>query len=223
MKLVHDSFQFHIELPEGEIIHLIVESPSLFYEYSKEIMKQIQGDEGRFLLSHEGQSVNIGKSVGTALSPFSIDSNQKPIVSKAISLIKEEILTSSYLESLQQINNIISNMIDDAAVTLNLSINYEQITDVNTLLKVMSIDFDEISDLSLTEQLIDYIKIIKNIMSTKIYVFCNFSPFLNGSDVMHLQKLCQHEKVTILMIDNMNRESFIGKKYIIDKDLCEIV
>ena len=50
MKLVHPDFEFHIELPKEEIIHLIIENPSCFYKYSQELMKQIQGEEGKFVL-----------------------------------------------------------------------------------------------------------------------------------------------------------------------------
>lgn len=223
MKLVHPDFEFHIELPKEEIIHLIIENPSCFYKYSQELMKQIQGEEGKFILSDESKLLSINKDMSTVLSPFLIDTNQKPIVNRAISLIKEEILSTAYLETLKQVNDILSQMIENAAVSLNFSINYEQVTDISTLLKVMSIDFEEIDNLTLIEKLIEYINTVSNIMSVKMFAFCNFAPYLSDSDYSYLHELCEYEKITILLIDNEDNELFKGQKYIIDKDLCEII
>lgn len=62
MRLVNSRYGINIEFRENEINTLIVEKPEFLTDVVQNIMKQIEGEEGDFVLS-DNTSIKIDKDV----------------------------------------------------------------------------------------------------------------------------------------------------------------
>ena len=111
MKIVHPDYQMHIQLVEGEVISLIIESPPHFFRYIEELFGQFCGNEGRFVLSEAGSILKINKYMDFITNPFSISINQKNVINKVYALLKEQVMTSDGIEMFYKINADIASLI----------------------------------------------------------------------------------------------------------------
>ena len=59
MKLVHQDYSFQIEFEENVVQKLIIESPHILSSFLVELKRQINGKEGKWVLSHEGEVLEI--------------------------------------------------------------------------------------------------------------------------------------------------------------------
>ena len=225
MKLVHPDYILQILLAEGSINSLVIENPTQFFKYLEELYTQINSQEGSFVLSEEGSILKISKYIHFIESPFSIDINQKSVLNKILNLLKDEIMSSNEIETFYHINTKLSEMIDSASEAIGFSLQYEEIPDILNLLKVMNIKLAQNKSEHLVETLIDYLKIVSQILGTKIIVFANMNSYLNADDMTFLKEIAMYEKLTLLFIDNCEPKCYniYDNKYIIDADLCEII
>jgi CRISPR type II-A/NMEMI-associated protein Csn2 len=225
MKLVHPDYQMQIQFVEGEIISLVIESEQHFFKYIYELYGQFCGREGRLVLSEAGNILKINKYVDFINNPFSININQKNVINKVYALLKEQILTSEEIENFYKINSDIVNLIESIGDTLNLPIKYEAVEDITTFFKFMSVELMMDEADSLVEKLTEYVKVIAQVLGVKVIILANMIPYLNNADLQYIKKIAEYEKVTVLLIDNYEKEgyNFYDAKYIIDADLCEII
>jgi len=225
MKIVHPDYQMQIHFVEGEIISLVIESSPHFFRYVEELFAQFCGNEGRFVLSEEGNILKIDNYLDFVISPFTININSKNIVSKIYAMMKEQVMTSDEIEMFYKINADMGNLIERAIVALNFPIQYEEVEDVTTFLKLMNVALLVEEGESLVEKLTEYIKVVAQVLGIKVVVLANVQPYLSEADLRYIKKIAEYEKVTVLFIDNDEKECYncYDAKYIIDADLCEII
>lgn len=81
----------------------------------------------------------------------------------------------------------------------------------------------ETDSISMVEKLCEYIKIVTRLLDIKLVVLCNIWSFLTDNEIEVICKTASYEECNLLLLENkeMASNSCI-KRYIIDKDGCEI-
>ena len=82
MKLVHINLNEGILVDAINCTEWVIESPEYFSEYVMELAGQVEGKEGRFVLSDNEKEVDISKNVELIFNIFALDINERKLISK---------------------------------------------------------------------------------------------------------------------------------------------
>jgi len=223
MKLVHPMIEQHIVLNENIINVLVVENSRLLSELIIDLKNQTEGKDGKFVLSNDGNIKHISKNVVLVLNIFSIDINERKILNKLYQQLQEISVNEKYYLDTINLKATISKFIISLEEDLTFDIDYEQEFSMVSLFKASNVKiYTENS--SIIENIIEYIKVIEELINDKLFIFINLKSFLSNDDIQELYKFVCYNKTNILLLENKkyNKEFPEEKVIIIDNDLCEI-
>lgn len=99
---------------------------------------------------------------------------------------------------------------------------FETELDVPGLLKIAGVKYEE-TEIDFLEKLIRYIKTIVRVLSIKVIVFINLRSYLSETQMQEVIKEIEYQEIQAIFMENQERVGLEGgKRYIIDKDQCEI-
>ena len=221
MKFIHSGYVICIEFEENWMEVLVIESPQILTEIVIELKNQCMGQEGRFVLSKDNEILSMKKEIEFVLEPFSLDCNNKKILSKIYqTLEKNEVnypneYRAKFNESLMQYLDYICNQSE-------ISLDYSENIDFQDILKMADVKVRTESE-TLLEQVLEQILLQNQLLGQNLFVFLNLKSFLSAEEIKELYKECFYKKIFLLLI-----ESNVGEKMdeervcLIDKDLCII-
>ncbi|MGB5824120.1 MAG: type II-A CRISPR-associated protein Csn2 [Proteocatella sp.] len=224
MKIVHPSIERQIVFEENRVNVLIIENQKMLSDMIEELIRQINGESGNFVISENMEFVNISKSAEICIDMFSLEINSKKLITKLYEKLREKAMDENiYLDTkmiLGEVLTYIENLMS-ASDEYPLVCNYNM--DINSILKVADIKFD-ISSSGYLERIIDYISITHEFCNVKLFIFVNLKNFLLPEELEEFYKTIFYKKIDVLLFENTERE--IASKaeyiYIIDKDYCQI-
>ena len=221
MKLVHSEYDIKIELKENNVNLLVIENRKLMTELVYELYNQCNGLDGRFVLSNDMKELKIDKEASIVLEPFTINCNDRKVISKLYQELEELALENLYAESMELYSNILkySNELCQM-VPYNLKIRSDLTpTDI---IKLSNVKIEEDGG-SLLEKLVNYLGVMCNICRIKLVIFVNIKTFLNNDELEELYKYANYNKIQLLMIESIyNNDIMCEKTIVIDKDMCII-
>jgi CRISPR-associated protein Csn2 len=222
MKLISKKFQKHIIFSENTINVIRIENSRLFTQIIEELMYQSEGNEGSFILSQENEILNIQKHIDIIYSPLMLEINQKRIVNKLYSTIRNYALMDFSLETMEietSIYQYILSLVNNIEGPITLQDNF----DINGLLKLFDVKFS-FEESSLISRLYDYLKVAHYYSDTKCFVFINLKSYLNNDEIEALYQFVNLSKINVLLLESGSIDflSEYEETLVIDKDLCEI-
>lgn len=222
MKLAHPVMGKTIEFKEGIVLCWVIENPTLCYQNVMELLNQINGKEGRYVLSQEMQELKISKEMGILLEPYTIDFSSKKILNSLYSELKEIAYQSSYYMETKEIISKLYQYVLKLEKELPYAIECKEDTDILQLLKALHIELAVDAE-TLLEKLILYIKLCGRLLHYKVLVLVSFKYYFSKEEWNEVYKTANYEKVYLLLIENSDFQKMEGEeKYIIDKEMCEI-
>ncbi len=223
MKLVHPDYSFQLEFEEGRAIELIIENPSVFTSFINELLLQLEGEEGRFVLSHEYDVIEVNQKLECIINPFDLDVNKKKIINKLYALIKQEVIMSELMVEMGEAYHKFIEIINKIEGNVDYPLSYRDDIDINNFLKFMDVKL-QLDEGSVLEKIVDYTKILHELMRYDIIVLVNIQSYLSHKELEELLKYAFYEEIHFLFIESIDRGNINDniKKVIIDKDLCEI-
>lgn len=211
-----------LEFKENEAIVLVLESPVLMRQYLDELAKQINGEEGLFVLSDKDKTLDIAKKVDLIFTPFGIDINEKRCLNKIYSQLKEIAYDEKNYVDTQQIFSSLSQYFIELEQELNVSLAYDSEIDFMQLVKAMGIKIEDYAE-DMCESLGQYMTVVQHILNKKMFVFINLSSYLTKEEMEELLRQTFYQKINVLLIENREIHFDLDHKcYIIDSDKCEI-
>lgn len=222
MKLVCADWERQILLDSQRITEWIVESPDLFSQIVQQLQQQINGGSAGFVLSDSEKELALSKCAEMIVNPFAIDFNDKKIQKK----LYAELLEISKGKELYLTTQEILNSLNNYFLQLESISGYELETDVEVdmlaLFKAMGIQVQDYAA-DFFETLIQYIKVMADLMKKKLIIFVNIRSYLNDIQIEQVSEIAVYNEIAILFIENIQRDfSKQRRYYIIDKDGCEI-
>ena len=221
MKLVNSKYNLSMEWEENKSTTLIVENKDNMLNIINNLINQLSGQEGDFVLSDEVK-VKWEKQADFVLEPFTINFNNKKILSKMYEQMFD--VSKDEIEDYNSINNVIINAIDKVTQRVEYNnIVYNLDFDWKNIYKLYDVKIGEDYD-NLSEKIEEYIKIIADVLHIKLVIFLNLKEYLSKIELENIQQICFYKKINLLLLESEEREKIENEKtFIIDKDRCLIV
>lgn len=221
MKLVHPDMEGQIRFDFQKPCEWIIESPDVFLKFVRELYSQLEGKEGRFVLSDE-EEINLSKYAEIIINPLNVDINDRKVLNKLYAELAgfafgEEL----YLETQQMLAGF-----QEYFLKLEHGSDYfletDSEIDMMAVFKAMGIKFQNCAD-DLIENLCQYIEIMASLVKKKVFILVNFRSYINDDQLKLLLENIRYKEVALFFIENVERELPEGVcRYIIDCDKCEI-
>ncbi|MED9946951.1 MAG: type II-A CRISPR-associated protein Csn2 [Peptacetobacter hiranonis] len=225
MKLVHPEFNYQIEFRENIVNLIVIEDKKVFREYVGELYSQCMelNDSGRFVLSNEEKEIKLSKKVEIILDFYSLDINNKKIITKVYNKLKEISTEEDMYVETGKINSEIVRYVDKIVDISDYPLEFSIDIDIVDLFKMASVKFlkDYTSEL---DRICDYINVVNEITGKDIFIFVNFRDFFELDELEEFYKFITYKKIFLIMIENEINDvcNEFEKIFVLDEDLCEI-
>lgn len=224
MKIIHPIFQEPIVLEDDKVCVIQIENKRCYRELLCEIFYQSNHTlEGRFLVTEEAKSFDLGKDVHIITDILSIDSNQRKIISKLYQRLEATAEENDfYLETqevLSKIQKFISLLTDNETVALN----FKEEVSLQDLFKIADVKIES-ENIRLLEKLLDYLGIVQEFLKPKCIIVMGLKQFFEKEELEEIYKFAVYQEIQLVLIENVRDvENYEREeKVIIDEDLCEI-
>lgn len=221
MKLLFPEYQLELLLSEDKITVLTVENVKAYTECLWELWKQTKGQEGKAILFDGEKSLPIAKETEYVINPFEIDCNDKKILTKLYTEIREQVDEQMALETVEMNRNIILYL-EKVTHQVPYLLEYDIEFDLVPLLKMNNVRIQNFGE-SLLEKLIEYIKVVHRICHIDIFIFVNLKQYLTCEELKQLYEEVFYEKIMVVILESvLTRHLDSEKHWILDQDLCII-
>lgn len=225
MKLVHPEFNYQIEFRENVVNLIVIEDKKVFRKYVGGLYSQCMelNDSGRFVLSNEEQEIKLSKKAEIILDFYSLDINNKKIITKVYNKLKEISTEEDMYVETGKINSEIVRYVDKIVDISDYPLEFSVDMDIVDLFKMTNVKFlkDYASEL---DRICDYISVVNEITGKDIFIFVNFRDFFKLDELKEFYKFAAYKKIFLIMIENTVIDicDEFEKVFILDEDLCEI-
>lgn len=218
-KIAHLKYNFFITLEENRVNELVIENPSVMSELVQELSVQYEGENGNFVLSEVDKILSIEKTMVFVKDPFSIDVNQRKILSKLYSELGEYVNAVYSQEKDSFIREYIQYM-NYICGKSELFLDYDAEPDIQDVFKLAKIKIDSQAE-NLLNRIVECIKVFAELLHQEIFVFLNLKLYFTKEEISTLYKECFYRKIHLILIEAVFEEKLTGEKVcIIDRDKC---
>ena len=221
MKLAHYMFREMINFTENKVYVLIIEQPYLLRKTIDQLEKQTQGESGEYVLSNDQRILEFHKKAELITDPFHIAFDQKKILTKLQKNACEE--SEAFIELVQELFLRMNELGSKICTAAEYDLTFSAITQAEQLIRILNFQIDA-ERLSMAEQLLEYMKIMRSLFGKELFILINLKSFLTKDELMSFYKAVQYEKFTLLLIESFQKDppNELEIFKIIDQDLCEI-
>lgn len=221
MKLVYPEYDLNLELEENKVNILVIENHEVLAEIVRELYCQCSGGEGKFALSEGNKILQISKSVNFMLDMFSLNCNDKKIITKLYQEIEELAMENMVQESME-INTVVVEYLEKMCDQVPYHMCYQAQILPAMFLKMVDLRF-EAEGGTLLESIIEYLGITNKIFHYTTNIFLNLKMFLTTGELQRLYEYAFYNKISLILIEGYRGEKQSGEKAtIIDIDKCTI-
>lgn len=221
MKMVNAGYGLTIQFREDQAAVLVVERPSLLSDITVQLLAQMDGEAGDFLISEEGREIRFSKSVALVMNPFQIDFNDRRTINKLYSELKTS--AEAGLVDRMSINTLAIEAMDRILTTTSYrGIVHNLDFDWDKLFHMYEVRIEDQFD-STAEKICEYIKIMRDLFEIRLMVFFNLHTYLEPEELEYVYKLAAYYKIQLLLIEGREYPMISNEHtYIIDSDCCVI-
>lgn len=221
MKLVNKFYNIEIELIENQVTIITVENPEAYSKCVGDIWNQVSGNEGDFILSECDKIKNISKEMDCIINPFSLDCNNKKIVTRLYQELKLQ-ADNLMQEEVSMLNANIIEFLDKLLFSVPYNTTYELDIDMSNLLKLYNVGIETKAE-RLIDVIVEYFKVMLKLCNINIFVFIDLKHYLSKEHLEQLYQELFYLKIYLIIIEPIQTERLQNEKYwIIDNDLCII-
>lgn len=221
MKFIYSPYQLEIDIREQQITVLTIENPKAYSEILSDLWNQKEGMEGKLILSENEKVKKISKDVDLVFNPFSLDCNNKKVLTKLHQELKEltnENLLNESVEINKQILEYLEKVINQAPYSLDYEVDF----DVMNLLKIYDVRVDSLAE-NLLEKIVEYIKVMNRICNIQIFIFVGLKQYLTVNELEQLYEFVFYEHISVIILEAVFAKTINGEKgWILDSDFCII-
>ncbi len=222
IKIVHVHIETPLVLNENCPQLLIVENPNEFYRFVSDLDRQMEGEEGEFVFSRNGDIISAEKYGTMICDPFHFELNDKKILNLLYKYLEKNSL-GEYLSYFNKATAQTVSFLEELAFSVPFSLSYSEPQPIDYF-KSADVRFEKTYE-SLEEKLLCYINALIELKKCEFFIFVNLKSVLNDEKLLQVYNHCQSEKVGVLLIENNCRRPLLPceKAIMITEDLCEIL
>ena len=221
MRLVYAPYGIELNLVENQICTLVVEQPKAFCEILQNLISQINGEPGAWVLSETDTIFPFAKMCALIDNPLMVHCNEKKILTKLYKELTGNVNSMMY-EAYSRINSDMVNFLEQLLHTVPYHLDMELEIDASDILKAYDVKIVENHEEPL-EMLIDYLRAISSICGICVVWLLNLKQFFSKEQVQQLYEFCFYEKIYLINLEGQKNDLLEHESgIIIDKDLCLI-
>lgn len=222
MRIINELCGIELNFEEDKVNVLVIEKQELMSIVVNDFWNQSNGGEGEFIIADNDNILNPNKILECIINPFSVDVNDKKILTAIYKQLTDD-ANLDYQEELLELNSRIVHTIDNLLEAEQYAFSLNLDLDVNGLLKLYNVKLDYEEE-RLIEKLINYIKLVHAICKKQIIVLVNMKTFFSSEEIEYLYEVSFYEKINLIMLETCSSEFISGEKItIIDSDNCFIM
>lgn len=222
MKIVNFNFEHKLEFKENVITTLVIENQKCFREYINELIYQIEGNDGNFVLSDNNSEIKMSEKVTIVTDYYSLNDKISSYDSKLQNELKKIVVNDDLFTKGSEVISKILNFAEEIGMEIPYTLEFTE-PSLQNLLKFLKYRI-VLDKNSLPELVLDFMKVSNWLVGLEIFVFVNICSFLTEDEIKILVSESLSLKYNLVFIENIKPTySIDGEKLIIvDDDLCEI-
>ena len=222
MKLAHVDMDRAIDLDCRKAVEWIIESPAFFQKYIQLLNLQLEGNEGEFVLSEGDVILDISICAEIIMNPFALDFEDRRIQKKLYTELQKKAYEEEMFLATQKMSAELQRYIFELESVCGYDIEAGETIEIQMIFKAFGVKMEG-GNYSFSEKIMQYMKIMSELMGKKLLIFVNIRSYLEKDQIQELMKNAVYNEIALLFIENIQRDFSKDKKYyIIDKDGCEI-
>ena len=221
MRIIYSKYGIDLYLEENKITTIVIENPLVMSEVIRNISRQVNGEDGEWILSEQDKIFSIEKSSIFLDNPLMVNSNEKRILTRLYKELSEQANNLMY-EDYTRINSYIVSFLERLLDTGPYHLDMEVDMDLTGILKLYGVKIESYG-VSVLEALLDYLRALSCICNIHVVFILNVKQFLTLEEVRQLYESCFYEKIYLINLEGQKNYNLEQEKcVIIDKDLCII-
>lgn len=222
MILAHEDIKNTIIIEYNILCEWIIESPELFSQYYLELWNQINGLDGKFVLSHKDKELAFSKTAILISNPLTIDINEKKIISKVYADLLKIANDERMFIRTKELSSMLQQYFFELEHHYEITLSINEDIELQGLLKLLGVKV-ETESCDYFEQLLQYIKLQAILLGKKLFILVNIRSYFTEQQIQELFYWAQYNEIYLLLLESFQRDfTNKTKKYIIDYDQCEI-
>lgn len=219
MKLVNGNRQIALEMKQGEVNYLIIESVYEFRNVINELCISVRDDIEDWILSEREEILKKDSFLDIIFSPWMLDINNRKIQKALFKRIMGIIQQGEQNSLISTVMSEIQFFLNDVNNEMPYEFDYE-LEDIMEIVKACNIHFQEAEDA--LHRVYQYIRICAEFLNIKLFVCTSIRNYLTDEELDMLAREIGYEGAYILCLENMENGTE-KNKVLIDKDLCRVV
>lgn len=205
MRLMHPIFSAPLDFTESNSHTVVIESPDELYRMLKTLLAQIEGEPGDFIYSKDYEPVEIIKKIELIMNPLHLDWSNRTLQNKLHRVLEKIAISEDHFLQTNRILSAIeaygSVIIEDVALPVEMCNEI----DLTKLIKLLEVTF--FTDTKcLAEELIEYIKTVRDMTDISCFMIVNLSNFINNESLIEFQKNMEYEHINVLYLEAAFKE-----------------
>lgn len=220
MILAHPQMDTVLEFDGSHVNTLVVEHPDFYRSLICDLYGQLQGEEGKLILSEKGKTLPISKWVELVDNCIHFELNRKSLLTKICTAMERTAVSESFFLKTSELLCALEHYVDELAFELPGDIVCEKCS-VAGILKGIGVSIRDDYDDPL-ERLIDFMELVREFDRDKLFVLVGLRSFFADQQVEVFLKTVLDHGYQVLLLDCVSREKLNSEKRLtIDNDLCE--
>lgn len=222
MILRHVDLAHELEWTEARhLCELVIENPKFLREVIKDLT--ISEEKKELSITCGGKALDFDKDIDTVFNPLKLDFNNKRAMTTLLKLlVKTSLSEDFYLAT----NNLKTKIIKYLGDIVNAGdFEFEVTPDdfsMDSIAKAVSIHIVGDED-DFVELLTDYMSMMAELSSIKMFVFINLRLLLSDADLKRLHHNIDNHQIDVLLLEGAASERLTDiPRLLVDRDLCEI-
>ena len=213
MKLIHEDLSNEIIFEENKVNLLILENKEKFVEFIQEIIKQIDGEYGKFSLFEENTELKITDKIDIIKDIFDLNLNNKKVLNKIYHELEKLSVDAEFLLETKNMENSLLKYIYYLIENYDYPLEIIEEIDLKEIFKLFSVKLS-LCFSNKIEEILEYIDLVSKIFKKEIFILINFHIFLEKKDIVALYRECFYKKIKLLFVENQkpdiinNEESY---------------
>ena len=220
MILAHPQMDTVLDFDGAFVNALVVENPDFYRHLLCDLYGQLQGDEGKLVLSDKGKTLVISKWVELVDNCIHFELNRKSLLTKICFTMERTAVSEAFFLKTSELLSALECYMDELTFELPGDIVCEKCS-VAGLLKGIGITLrDEYEDP--LERLLDFMELVREFDRDKLFVLMGLRSLFSDRQVEVFLKTVLDHGYRVLLLDSVAREKLsLEKRLTIDIDLCE--
>lgn len=221
MRIGFDGINDIFECQEEYRWFVIIENQNKLLEILTDIVGQLEGNEGKTVLSEDNTVIRIDKRLELLSQFIPFDLNRKSLISKIATQMQDLAVQGDFYMQTQQVLADWEKLCMEVSLEMVGDINFQKIS-ADNLFKSAGIEIENDYE-RLSEKLLDYFELVEAYDAKKLFVLVNLRSYVSDTEMEIFLEEIIKRKYNVVFLEGAEHSVLKHeKRYIVDEDLCNI-